>query len=201
MYTEEPRISDNARMSPPSDGLTLSPLELVDQLLKLTETGCGSSYADFEERLEIDSVEYGVSEDTLTDIFLKRSEEQKAKMLAWFVVTNLAVASVYFLGRFNREFVKVAIKALRDLSTERYEGILGTEAGQPFEMVRRLMHDGGFDAYQAGAITYLSMIGYLDHDDTTKATLDSDFLKAFRMDFARTIPYLHQAESALSGSC
>ena len=75
------------------------------------------------------------------------------------------------------------------------------EVAQPFEMVRRLMHDGGFDAYQAGVVTFLSMIGYLDHDDTTKATLDTHFLKAFRMDFARSIPYLHQAESSIASSC
>jgi hypothetical protein len=188
-------------MSLSSDGTPITPQSLVDQLMELTEAACATGYSDFEERLEADSVEYGISEDTLTDIFLKRSEDQKSRMRAWYVVTNLAVASVYFLGRFNRDFVRSTLQVIREESSARFETTLGAEVAQPFEMVRRLMHDGGFDAYQAGVVTFLSMIGYLDHDDTTKATLDTHFLKAFRMDFARSIPYLHQAESSIASSC
>jgi hypothetical protein len=49
-------------------------------------------------------------------------------------------------------------------------------------------------------VTFLSLIGYLDHEDATKATLDTEFLNGFRMDFTKSIPYLHKAELSLGTS-
>lgn len=187
----------DARMNQLSDGQPITPEGLVNQLVEFTESSCRGAYSDFEERLELESVEYGISEDTLTDIFLNRSDEDREKMLAWFIATNLAVGGVYFLGRFNREFVKLALQYLRDFALERFGDTLGPEANQPFDTVRRLLREGGFDAYQAGMVTYLSQIGYLDHEDATKATLDTEFLNGFRMDFTKSIPYLHKAELSL----
>lgn len=190
----------DARMNQLSDGQPITPERLVKQLLEFTESSCKEAYSDFEERLELESVEYGISEETLTDIFLKRSDADREKMLAWFISTNLAVGGVYFLGRFNREFVRLALQHLRASALERFEDTLGPDANQPFETVRRLLREGGFDAYQAGMVTFLSLIGFLDHEDATQATLDTEFLNGFRMDFTKSIPYLHQAELNLSAT-
>ncbi len=187
-------------MSHSPEGNASSPEALVSQLVELATSACESAYPDFEERLELDAVEYGISEETLTSIFLERSDEEKARMLALFTITNLAVAGTYFLGRFNREFVRQSLQQLQVSCIAQFEALLGDDATQPFEMVRRLLREGGFDAYQAGMIAFLSLIGFLEHEDSTKATLDTEFLNGFRMDFAKTIPYLHQAERALKGS-
>lgn len=183
-----------------SDGQPITPERLVNQLLEFTESSCRGAYHDFEERLELESVEYGISEETLTDIFLNRSDEDRERMVSWFIATNLAVGGIYFLGRFNREFVRSALQHLRESAQERFGNTLGPEVNQPFDTVRRLLREGGFDAYQAGMVTFLSLIGYLDHEDATKATLDTEFLNGFRMDFTKSIPYLHQAELDLSTS-
>jgi hypothetical protein len=190
----------DARMNQLSDGQPITPERLVNQLLEFTESSCIGAYSDFEERLELESVEYGISEETLTDIFLNRSDEDRERMLAWFIATNLAVGGVYFLGRFNREFVRLALQHLRSMALERFGDKLGPDANQPFDTVRKLLRELGFDAYQAGMVTFLSLIGYLDHEDATKATLDTEFLNGFRMDFTKSIPYLHQAELSLGRS-
>lgn len=183
-----------------SDGQPITPERLVIQLLEFTEASCKGAYSDFEERLELESVEYGISEETLSDIFLNRSDEDRERMLAWFITTNLAVGGVYFLGRFNRDFVRLALQHLREIALERFGDKLGPDANQPFDTVRRLLREGGFDAYQAGVVTFLSLIGYLDHEDGTKASLDTEFLNRFRMDFTKSIPYLHKAELSLGTS-
>lgn len=180
-----------------SDGQLMTPERLVRQLLEFTESSCRMAYPDFEERLELESVEYGISEETLSDIFLNRSEEDRERVLAWFITANLAIGGVYFLGRFNRVFVRLALQHLGTIIQERFKDVLGPEASQPFGMVRRLLREGGFDAYQSGMVVFLSLIGYLEHEDATKATLDTEFLNNFRMDFAKSIPYLHQAELGL----
>ncbi len=187
----------DARMNQLSDGQPITPERLVNQLLEFTESSCREAYPDFEERLELESVEYGISEETLTDVFLKRSDEDRERMLSWFITTNLAVGGVYFLGRFNREFVRLALQHLKESALEKFGDKLGPEANQPFDTVRRLLREGGFDAYQAGMVTFLSLIGYLDHEDATRATLDTEFLNGFRMDFTKSIPYLHKAELSL----
>lgn len=168
--------------------------------MEFARNSCALAYPDFEERLELDAVEYGISEETLTHIFIERSEEQKARMVSLFTISNLAVSGTYFLGRFERTFVKTALQELQAKCAECFGEQLGDDATQPLEMVRRLLREGGFDAYQAAMITFLSLIGFLEKEDSTKATLDPDFLNNFRMDFAKTIPYLHQAETALKAS-
>jgi hypothetical protein len=185
---------------PPTMTMTFDPDGLIDDLLSFAEKTCSSAYQDFQERLETESVEYGISEETLTEIFVKSDQEERGKMPQWFVVSNLAVASIYFLGRYDRSLVRQALSRLRQSIVTRFGETLGEDAGYPLESMRRVLKEGGFDAYQAGVLTFLTHIGYLDHADSMAATLDPSFLTKFRLDFAKTIPYLHQ-EATPSESC
>lgn len=179
---------------------TTASLKLVENLIGFTEARCQSRFQDFSERLEMESIEYGVSEETLTEIFLKSGNGTRDHMLKWFVIANLAVGSVYFLGRHNKALIREILGELRRSVLGRYEKFLGEDACHPLDSVNRILQEGAFDAYQAGALTFLTQIGYLDHQDATEATLDPEFLKKFRLDFSNAIPYLHeQASQILSG--
>lgn len=171
----------------------LTPDGLIQDLISFTEENCSSCFLDFQERLESESIEYGVSEETLTEIFLANSSETRIRMLPWFVIANLAVASVYFLGRHDKNWVRQALQELKLSVLQRFGGVLGDDACHPLETVTRIMREGIFDAYEAGALAFLTEIGYLDHPDSTSATLDPNFLKKIRLDFSRTIPFLHDA--------
>lgn len=181
----------------PKSDLPPESLRFVGELLEEAERCCLSAFEEFLERLETESVEYGISEETLTELFLKIPSAQRETMALWFVIANLAVASVYFLGRFDKPAIRGVLAALRQSIGLKYGKRLGESAEYPLESILRILKDGPYDAYQAGVLTFLTQIGYLEHEDSTRATLDPLFLKKFRLDFAKTIPYLHAGTTGI----
>ncbi len=183
-------------MSRPSDmdtveRKTMTAEALVLGLMTHCEKTCQLAFPAFLETLENESVEHGISEETLTTLFVAETAMKKTEMYRWYYILSLTVGLMYFFGRSDKEALTAIYRGLQSAIREQFKDEIANQATEAMGSTISIFRKNPYDAYQTAAMTFLSMIGYLHHDDSSEAATSETFLNTIKMGFALAIPFVH----------
>jgi len=183
-------------MSRPSDmdtveRKTMTAEALVLGLMTHCEKACQEAFPEWIDKLENESVEHGISEETLTTLFIADTAMKRTDMYHWYYILSVTVGLMYFFGRSDKEALTAIYRALQAAIREKFKDDIAEQASEAVGSTLSIFRKNPYDAYQTAAMTFLSMIGYLHHEDSTEAATSKTFLDTIKMGFALAIPFVH----------